>query len=47
MNPAAFVAKWSRIQQKERATAQTHFNDVCRLVGHPNITGEKHDRALF
>jgi hypothetical protein len=35
LSPTEFVAKWSRIQQKERATAQTHFNDVCRLVGHP------------
>lgn len=34
MTPAEFVAKWSRIQQKETATAQSHFNDVCRLVGH-------------
>ena len=35
MQPAEFVAKWARIQQKERATAQSHFNDVCALVGHP------------
>ncbi|MFO7664819.1 MAG: type IIL restriction-modification enzyme MmeI [Chloroflexota bacterium] len=34
MKPVEFVAKWSKIQQKERATAQTHFNDVCALVGH-------------
>jgi SAM-dependent methyltransferase len=34
MTPSQFVAKWSRIQQKETATAQSHFNDVCALVGH-------------
>lgn len=34
MNPHEFVAKWSKIQQKETATSQSHFNDVCRLVGH-------------
>ena len=34
MKPQEFVAKWSRVQQKESATAQSHFNDVCRLVGH-------------
>ncbi|MEZ4519852.1 MAG: hypothetical protein R3C44_24490 [Chloroflexota bacterium] len=35
MKPEEFAAKWSRIQQKERSTAQTHFNDICRLIGHP------------
>jgi type II restriction/modification system DNA methylase subunit YeeA len=34
MTPEQFVAKWSKIQQKERAAAQSHFNDVCALVGH-------------
>ncbi|MCA9948207.1 MAG: class I SAM-dependent DNA methyltransferase, partial [Anaerolineales bacterium] len=28
-------AKWSQIQQKETAVSQSHFNDICRLVGHP------------
>jgi len=35
MTPEEFVAKWSKIQQKETSIAQSHFNDVCRLVGHP------------
>ncbi len=35
MTPEEFVQKWSKIQQKETAVAQSHFNDVCRLVGHP------------
>lgn len=34
MTPQAFVAKWSQIQQKETAVSQTHFNDICQLVGH-------------
>ncbi|MBX3055505.1 MAG: class I SAM-dependent DNA methyltransferase [Anaerolineae bacterium] len=34
MTPETFVAKWSKIQQKETAVAQSHFNDVCQLVGH-------------
>lgn len=34
MTPPEFVAKWSEIQQKETAVAQSHFNDVCQLVGH-------------
>ena len=29
-----FVNKWSRIRVKEMAAAQSHFNDVCELVGH-------------
>ncbi len=35
MTPEQFVAKWSRIQQKETAVAQSHFNDICRLIDHP------------
>ena len=35
MSPQAFVAKWSPIQQKETAVSQSHFNDICRLIGHP------------
>jgi hypothetical protein len=34
MTPAHFVNKWSKIQLKERTTAQSHFNDICSLVGH-------------
>ncbi|MCA9942171.1 MAG: class I SAM-dependent DNA methyltransferase [Anaerolineales bacterium] len=34
MTPKDFVAKWSQIQQKETAVSQSHFNDICRLVGH-------------
>jgi hypothetical protein len=34
MIPQQFVAKWSQIQLKEITTAQSHFLDVCQLVGH-------------
>ena len=34
MKPAEFVAKWSRIQLKETAVYVSHFEDLCRLVGH-------------
>jgi hypothetical protein len=34
MTPAQFGKKWSKIQLKERTAAQSHFNDVCALVGH-------------
>ncbi|MFQ5434518.1 MAG: class I SAM-dependent DNA methyltransferase, partial [Anaerolineae bacterium] len=34
MTPQEFVTKWSRIQQKETAVSQSHFNDICALIGH-------------
>ncbi|MBI5961810.1 MAG: class I SAM-dependent DNA methyltransferase [Chloroflexi bacterium] len=36
--PQQFVEKWERAELKERASAQSHFDDVCRLVGHPTPT---------
>ncbi len=30
-----FVAKWKKVDLKERSAAQEHFIDLCRLVGHP------------
>lgn len=35
MKPDKFVKKWAQIHLKEMTTAQSHFNDVCRLIGHP------------
>jgi hypothetical protein len=34
MTAAHFVKKWSKIQLKERTSAQSHFNDICALVDH-------------
>ena len=34
ISPQEFVAKWSGIQQKETAISQSHFLDICALVGH-------------
>ena len=34
LTPAQFVKKWSQIQLKEKAASQTHFNDICALIGH-------------
>jgi hypothetical protein len=33
VTPAAFIAKWRPVELKERSTAQTHFNDLCALLG--------------
>ena len=41
MNPAEFVAKWSRVDLSERAASQEHFIDLCRLLGQP--TPAEHD----
>ena len=30
-----FVAKWQTVELKKRSASQSHFNDLCRLVGHP------------
>lgn len=38
MTVAQFVEKWSRIQLKEKSASQSHFNDVCALVGHATPT---------
>ena len=34
LSPQQFVKKWSQIQLKERTISQSHFNDICALVGH-------------
>lgn len=35
MNPAEFIAKWSRADLSERSAAQQHFLDLCELFEHP------------
>ena len=35
MNVAEFIAKWSKVELKERSAAQEHFLNLCELVGHP------------
>ncbi len=46
MTPQEFVNKWRNVTLKERAAAQEHFIDLCRLVSHPtpaedDPTGER------
>ena len=33
MTPEQFVAKWQKIEAKETAVSQTHFNELCELLG--------------
>ncbi len=35
VNVAEFVAKWRKVELKERSAAQEHFLDLCRVLGHP------------
>lgn len=35
MTPHEFIRKWRPVALTERQTAQEHFIDLCRLVGHP------------
>ena len=34
LTPKEFVAKWGQVQLKETAASQSHFNDICALIGH-------------
>jgi len=33
MTPHAFITKWQSIELKERSAAQSHFDDLCALLG--------------
>jgi hypothetical protein len=35
MTPQEFIRKWKKVALSERATAQEHFIDLCRLFDHP------------
>jgi len=47
MTPEQFVAKWSKIQQKETAVSQSHFKDVCSLVVHLPPLDYDPERKVF
>ena len=33
MTPIEFIEKWKSVDLKERTAAQSHFNDLCHLLG--------------
>ncbi|RGP37733.1 class I SAM-dependent DNA methyltransferase [Pseudotabrizicola alkalilacus] len=42
MTPQEFIAKWRTVELKERSASQSHFNDICRLLGVDDpITADK------
>ncbi len=38
MTPSKFAAKWRGVTTGERASAQSHFGDLCRMLGEPTPT---------
>jgi hypothetical protein len=38
MTPSEFAAKWRGVTTGERASAQSHFIDLCRMLGEPTPT---------
>lgn len=35
LTPAVFAAKWRGVTTTEKASAQSHFIDLCRMLGEP------------
>jgi hypothetical protein len=35
LTPAAFARKWKGVETTEKASAQSHFIDLCRMLGEP------------
>ena len=38
MTPGEFIAKWQASELKERSASQSHFIDLCRMLGEPTPT---------
>jgi type II restriction/modification system DNA methylase subunit YeeA len=38
MTPEAFIAKWKAVELKERSASQSHFIDLCAVLGEPAPT---------
>jgi hypothetical protein len=38
VTPQAFVSKWRAAEIGERQAAQSHFIDLCRVLGQPSPT---------
>jgi len=42
-----FVERWKASSLSERAGAQTHFNDLCEVLGHPHPAAADHTGESF
>jgi hypothetical protein len=47
MQPVDFIAKWKKSKLKERAAAQEHFIDLCKMLGHETPAEADPDGTWF
>jgi hypothetical protein len=47
VTPHEFAAKWSGSTRAERAAAQEHFIDLCRMLGYPTPNEADPDGAWY
>ena len=49
MTAAEFIKRWSRVTQSEKAVSQSHFNELCQLLGErtPVETDPEGDEYCF
>lgn len=47
LTPQEFVEKWRRSRLKESAGSQSHFNDLCYMLGHPTPAKADPDGTSF
>jgi type II restriction/modification system DNA methylase subunit YeeA len=47
ITPQFFIAKWRASTLKERSGSQSHFNDLCALLGQPTPTDVDPDGSWF
>ena len=52
LTPQEFVAKWRKVELKERSASQSHFIDLCFMIGHPtpvedDPTGQRFTFEVF
>lgn len=46
MTPQQFIAKWKPVTLSERSACQSHFNDLCELLGQPKPVEADPDDGL-
>jgi hypothetical protein len=39
LTPAAFAEKWRGVTTTEKASSQSHFIDLCQMLGEPTPPG--------
>jgi hypothetical protein len=47
MTPQEFIGKWRPVALTERAAAQSHFPDLCKVVGHPDPVSDDPEGKSF